>query len=119
MTSRKRLTKFEFAVMFLEQKGRCGCGCGERLEAGQIDEEHGIPDYFRRDDPNYDGKPDSLWRRECHKKRKTPKDRKAIAKTNRIIRKAEGTWKPNKKKIQSRNTLSKDYRKAVRERMEK
>lgn len=113
MTSRKRLTKYEFAVMFLEQKGLCGCGCGERLEAGQVDEEHGIPDYFRKDDPNYDGKPDSLWRRECHRKRKTPKDRKDIAKSERIIRKNAGTFNVNRKKIQNRNTLSKEHRKAV------
>ena len=111
--TRKRLTKFEFASLFLAQAGKCGCGCGQRLEPGQVDEEHSIPVAF--DGPE---KPDSLWRRDCHK-RKTKKDVKAIAKTNRIIRKNNGTWRPNRKKIQSRNTLSKEHRKAVRERMEK
>lgn len=94
--TRQRLTKHEYAVLFLQQNGRCGCGCGERLEAGKVDEEHSIPVAF--DGP---AKPDSLWRRDCHK-RKTKIDIKAIAKTNRIQKKLKGAWRPNRKKIPSR-----------------
>ncbi len=72
MSKRQRLTKFEYATIFLEQKGRCGCGCGERLAEGKVDEEHTIPNYFKP------GKPDALWLKVCHK-RKTAKDKGDIA----------------------------------------
>lgn len=91
---RERLTKFEYAVIFLNQKGRCGCGCGERLEEGKVDEEHTIPNYFKP------GKPDSLWRRSCHKK-KTDKDKADIAECKRrrgekgqLARRKAGKTKP-------------------------
>lgn len=74
---RTRLTKYEYACLFLEQDGRCGCGCGERLEAGNIDEEHSRPVALLGE-----AKPDSLWRRECHKA-KTKGDVKRIAKAKR------------------------------------
>ena len=76
MTARLRLTKFEYAVIFLEQQGLCGCGCGEPLKEGFIDEEHTIPNEFKP------GKSDSLWLRECHKK-KTAKDKADIARAKR------------------------------------
>lgn len=75
--TRQRLTKFEYAVLFLKQNGKCGCGCGERLEAGKVDEEHSIPVALLGE-----AKPDSLWRRDCHKK-KTAGDVKRIAKAER------------------------------------
>ena len=77
MTGRKSLTKFQFGSLFHKQKGLCGCGCGQPLEEGQVDEEHTIPNFFKP------GKPDALWRRDCHKK-KTAKDKGDIAKANRL-----------------------------------
>jgi len=72
-----RLDKFEFAVLYHKQDGLCGCGCGQLLEHKQVDEEHTIPNYFKP------GKPDSLWRRECHRA-KTSKDAATIAKCRRL-----------------------------------
>lgn len=43
MTARRRLKQAEIAQLWLRQKGKCGCGCGERLIAGQTDAEHTIP----------------------------------------------------------------------------
>lgn len=74
---RGKLTKFEFASLFLEQNGRCACGCGERLEAGKVDEEHSKPVAM-----GGDAKPDALWRRECHKA-KTKSDVERLAKAER------------------------------------
>ena len=74
---RTRLSKFEFAVIFREQNGLCKCGCGLSLEGGQIDEEHTRPIGLLGDP-----KPDSLWRRECHK-RKTKDDIARISKAER------------------------------------
>lgn len=43
MTARRKLSQAETAKLWLRQNGRCGCGCGERLIAGQIDVEHTLP----------------------------------------------------------------------------
>ena len=104
MTGRQRLTKFEYGVLFLEQGGRCGCGCGERLAEGKVDEEHSIPNYYRP------GKPDSLWLKACHKK-KTAKDKADIAKTKRL---RGDTGNGPKKKIQSPGFPSKERRRAAK-----
>lgn len=74
---RARLTKKEFAAMWLSQEGRCGCGCGERLVKGEVDAEHSIPVALLGE-----AKPDSLWRRDCHKM-KTKGDVRRIAKAER------------------------------------
>lgn len=107
--ARKRLTKFEYATIFLAQGGTCGCQCGQRLEEGKVDEEHTTPNYFKP------GKPDSLWRRDCHKK-KTAKDKADIGKCKRL--RGETKSEP-KKRIQSRGfdkTLSKGFDGKVRKR---
>ena len=106
MTHRQCLNKFEFAVIFHRLDGKCGCGCGEPLVEGEIDAEHSIPVAL-----NGKAKPDSLWRRQCHKA-KTKGDVKNIAKVNRIIGKRNGTFNVNRKPLSSRNTLGGDeYRK--------
>lgn len=110
--TRQRLTKFEFATLFLAQEGRCGCGCGERLEAGKVDEEHTRP-------VGLDGqaKPDSLWKRDCHKN----KTRKDVADIARAKRRAGETGQRARRErrggssIQGRNTLSKKERARVKE----
>ena len=105
---RRVLTKYEYALIFLQQSGLCGCGCGERLEAGQVDEEHTIPNAIKP------GKPDALWRRECHKQ-KTKRDAAVIAKTKRLA--GETGQTRTKRKIQSRGfdgTLSRGFDGKVR-----
>lgn len=66
--NRKPLTKRELLEMFIAQKGRCACPCKKKLQPGLIDEQHNPPHYLRKDDPDYDGKPNELWIRECHKR---------------------------------------------------
>lgn len=115
---RRRLSKYEFAVLFLEQKGLCGCGCGLKLEAGQIDEEHSIALAAGGQNP----KPDSLWRRDCHRK-KTKNDRKAIKKINHVTGKTgRNKIGRKKKKIQSKGfdkSLSKSLSGIVRKRIKR
>lgn len=43
MTKRRRLTNAEFAKLWLQQQGKCACGCGERLVVGEVDLEHSRP----------------------------------------------------------------------------
>lgn len=40
---RRRLTNIELAELWLKQRGKCACGCGERLIVGQVDVEHTLP----------------------------------------------------------------------------
>lgn len=94
---RKPLTKLQFARLAVEQEGRCGCGCGQKLDFApkQVRDEHlaqralgGSEDLSNR----------SLWRLECTKP-KDARDAKARAKVRRLT----GANKPKfKKKIQSR-----------------
>ena len=108
--TRQRLTKFEYATLFLAQKGLCGCGCRQRLEAGKVDEEHSRPVGLLGDP-----KPDSLWRRDCHR-RKTKEDIARIAKANAQGGRT-GQWarrKKNGSKLKSRNTLGGEARKALK-----
>lgn len=82
---RQRLNKYDFAMLFLKQNGRCGCGCGKLLERGSIHEEHGKPNALR-DASVENGLPDALWRSDCHKE-KTRGDNQQIKKANRQARK--------------------------------
>jgi hypothetical protein len=107
MTGRQRLTKHEYAVIFLAQNGRCACGCGERLEAGKVDEEHSLPNYYAP------GKPDALWRRECHKK-KTAADKATIAKTRRL---RGETGQLKRRKENGPRLKSRSFDKTLRKRM--
>lgn len=115
---RRRMSRFNFGRTFWRQNGKCACGCGEELIEGQIDEEHGIPLYFQDADQS-DGTPDALWLRGHHKP-KTKTDLANIAKVKRI-RGETGKRKPGArvKKLQSRNTLTKEHRREAREWKEK
>lgn len=109
MTDRKALTKFEFAQLVLEQEGRCGCGCGQKLvfEAGQIRDEHlhqmatgGGNELTNR----------SLWCLDCAKG-KDKKDARARAKVRSLTKATKKSQKP-KSKLQSRGfdkTLRKKF----------
>jgi len=66
--------------MFIAQDGRCACGCKQKLMPGQIDEQHRPPHELRKDDPDYDGKPNELWTRACHKKETKDEDLPRIIK---------------------------------------
>lgn len=104
---RQRLTPKERAALALKQNGLCGCGCGQKLMPGQIDEEHSQPLAA-----GGKSKPDSLWLRECHKG-KTKVDRKTIKKIKHI-RGETGRHKPGakRKKIESAG-FSKKWRKKI------
>lgn len=77
---RKPLTRRQFAELVLRQEGRCGCGCGKKLRADRIIDEHlqaldhlGSNDLSNR----------SLWDRDCSKA-KNKSDAKATAKGRRL-----------------------------------
>lgn len=77
---RKPLTRVQFATLILKQEGRCGCGCGKRLQADQIIDEHIVAlDFLGSNDLSNR----SLWDRECSKA-KTARDLAASAKGKRI-----------------------------------
>ena len=95
---RRPLTRVEIITLAVEQNGRCGCGCGEKLDAvreGVIDE-HRIPleltganDLSNR----------ALYRKPCAVK-KTKDDHAAIAKCKRLA--GETCAGPTKRPIPSR-----------------
>ena len=76
---RKPLSKYEFAVLFLQQSGKCGC-CSTRLERGQIIDEHLVPlDHLGTNDLSNR----ALWCKPCAKE-KTKRDLAASWKGKRI-----------------------------------
>lgn len=84
MTKRKPLTRVQLIQLMLDQEGKCGCGCGVKLDPmgeGVIDE-HVIPRELS--EPGHQGERDDLsnrelWRKPCAKA-KTTGDIKRIAK---------------------------------------
>ena len=77
---RKPLTRVQFATLILQQDGRCGCGCGVKLQADRIIDEHiQALDFLGSNDLSNR----SLWDRDCSK-RKTAGDLRAAAKGKRI-----------------------------------
>ena len=97
---RKPLTRAQFGQIMIDQGGRCGCGCGEKLQpmTEGVTDEHRIPlaiggtnDLTNRE----------LWRTPCAKAKTAKKDQPAIAKCNRIIARENGTRR-ERKPIQSR-----------------
>jgi hypothetical protein len=77
---RKPLTRVQFATLILAQEGRCGCGCGQKLRAAWIIDEHlQALDFLGSNDLSNR----SLWDYDCSK-RKTARDLKAAAKGKRI-----------------------------------
>lgn len=111
---RKPLTRREVIQLMLDQDGRCGCGCGVKLQpmTERVIDEHrialalgGTNDLANRE----------LWRLSCAKAKTAKKDAPAIAKCKRIEARENGTrrerkpipsraggW-PKGRKISSRN----------------
>lgn len=95
---RKPLTRVQFATLILEQSGTCGCGCGKKLVADRIIDEHVVALDFLGSNSLSNR---SLWDRDCSKA-KTAKDLAAAAKGKRI--RGETCTGP-KRQIQSRSTF--------------
>lgn len=77
---RKPLTRVQFATLLLDQSGRCGCGCGVKLQADRIIDEHVVAlDFLGSNELSNR----SLWDRDCSK-RKTAGDLSEAAKGKRI-----------------------------------
>ena len=77
---RKPLNRVQFATLILAQSGFCGCGCGKKLQADRIIDEHVIAlDFLGSNDLSNR----SLWDRDCSKA-KTAKDLAAAAKGKRL-----------------------------------
>lgn len=92
---RKPLTRRETIQLMLDQEGRCGCGCGVKLEPmkeGVIDE-HVIPLGIRENANELANR--ALYRKPCAAK-KTPGDQSAIAKCKRIEARENGTRRERK-----------------------
>jgi hypothetical protein len=77
---RKPLTRVQFATLILAQNGHCGCGCGKKLQADKIIDEHVQALDFLGSNA-LDNR--SLWDRDCSKA-KTARDLSAAAKGKRI-----------------------------------
>lgn len=108
---RKPLTRAQFGQLMIDQGGRCGCGCGEKLQpmTERVIDEHRIPlaiggtnDLENRE----------LWRTPCAKAKTAKKDQPAIAKCNRLIARAEGTRRARKP------IASRGFDKTMRKRMD-
>lgn len=87
---RKPLSRRESLQLMLDQNGRCGCGCGVKLDPmgeGVVDE-HVIPLEIREQANALDNR--SLYRKPCAA-RKTKGDITTIAKVKRIVAREDGT----------------------------
>ena len=92
---RKPLTRVQFATLILQQEGRCGCGCGIKLQADRIIDEHVVAlDFLGSNELSNR----SLWDRDCSK-RKTARDLAAAAKGKRL---RQETCNGPRKEIRSR-----------------
>lgn len=89
--TRGYLTDRQWREMFEAQGGKC-CVAGCESE-GPFEAEHSTPNAFET------GKPDQLMCVPCHKI-KTRRDRKAIAKANRISGKTKSQWNGDRPKKQ-------------------
>jgi len=77
---RKPLNRVQFATLILAQSGLCGCGCGKKLQADRIIDEHVVAlDFLGAN--TLDNR--SLWDRDCSKA-KTARDLSAAAKGKRL-----------------------------------
>jgi 5-methylcytosine-specific restriction endonuclease McrA len=113
---RRPLTRRELIQLMLDQNGKCGCGCGSRLDPideGVIDE-HVLPLSLGGTNALTNRQ---LWRKPCAKA-KTRRDEADDAKANRLLKKAD----PEQRKppqIQSRGfqkTVSRGFDGKVRPR---
>jgi len=88
MTKRKALTRVQLIQLMLDQEGKCGCGCGVKLDPrgeGVIDE-HLIPRELS--EPGHQGERDDLsnrrlFRKPCASKKTTGTDIPQINKAKR------------------------------------
>lgn len=115
--ARRPLNRREVVELCLRQEGRCGCGCGFKLDPmGEgITDEHrialalgGTNDLVNRE----------LWRTPCSKAKTAGKDQPAIAKCKRIEARLNGTRR-ERKAIPSRGfdkTKTKGFDGKVRDR---
>ena len=101
---RRSLTPNQRQAMYAEQKGICGCGCGQPMDEDDMTGEHEWCVAFGNN-----GKPNKLYRNDCAKVKTFGKpsttynsDLWAIAKTKRLARKREGAWRRPKARIASR-----------------
>lgn len=94
---RRPLTRIEIITLAVEQGGRCGCGCGIKLDAAKegVVDEHVVP--LELTGTN-DLRNRALYRKPCAVK-KTKADHKAIAKAKRL---AGETCQGPRRKIHSR-----------------
>ena len=92
---RRPLTRRETIELAVRQGGRCGCGCGDKLDALRegVTDEHRIPlemggtnDLSNRE----------LWRTPCAKRKTAKADQPAIAKVKRIEKREAGEKKPSR-----------------------
>jgi hypothetical protein len=94
---RRELTRMEVIELSVRQEGKCGCGCGAKLDAmreGVIDE-HVIALGYGREDAN-DLKNRALYRKPCAAKKTAEEDLPGIAKCKRL---AEETGTGPKREI--------------------
>ena len=102
MTKRITLTKKEKAQKPLDQNGKCGCGCGERLVRGSIDYDHTQPVADRDPDKPYTRAEEYEFQRaltvRCHAK-KTKAESKQRAHIGRLEKERHG--KPKRKRNKS------------------
>jgi hypothetical protein len=93
---RRSLTRREKAAMIEAQQGLCGCGCGQEVTMANGDGEHGLAVGLGNR-----GKPDAVWRRDCHKP-KSAADLKMIRKADRQRKAHLGEKKRRGRKLQGR-----------------
>lgn len=101
---RQYLTPKEEAELMLKLGGKCGCGCGRKLEKGNYIKEHTIALAA-----GGKSKPDSLFHIDCATP-KTKEDQRLIAKLKRL-RGETGKRKPGAK-IAKIPSLTKEQRRA-------
>lgn len=98
---RKPLTKLEFARLAVEQEGRCGCGCGQKLDfkARQIWDEHLVP-LFSLGSNDLENR--ALYRAECAKA-KTATETTGRAKVRRFT--GQTTTQPERREARGRSLI--------------
>lgn len=83
MTDRRQLTRREFGLLIINQDGKCGCGCGRKLDFTKpklVTDEHLVP-LFSGGSNDVENR--ALWLTECST-RKTSLEAPDRAKVRRI-----------------------------------
>lgn len=91
---RRPLTRAEFAQILLNQNGRCGCGCGAKLQpmTEKVIDEHRVPLALGGTNALSNRE---LWRAPCAAAKTASKDAPAIAKAKRL----NGETGQNRRKV--------------------